>query len=116
MISRGFRLRKATDFSKTYKFGKSYNNPGFYIKTLSGQGGVSRFAVVVPKKVSKRAVDRNRARRRIYEIIRLNLPKISPGYTIIITVKSDLEATPPKSLESDLLQGLRKLQIITTSS
>ena len=36
----------------------------------------SRFAVVVSKKVLKSAVRRNRIRRRVYEIIRLELPNM----------------------------------------
>ncbi len=116
MIARGFRLRKATDFSKTYKFGKSYNHSSLYIKALPSKSPVSRFAVVVPKKVSKKAVERNRARRRIYEIIRLNLSRIDTGYTIIITAKSNLEDLNPKQLETILLTGLNSLKIVGSNN
>ncbi len=115
MIARGFRLRKATDFSKTYKFGYSYNNSSLYIKALPSKSPVSRFAVVVPKKVSKKAVERNRSRRRIYEIIRLNLIRIHPGYTIIITVKTNLEYLSPQQLETILLDGFKSLKILGKS-
>ena len=37
----------------------------------------SRFSVVVSKKVHKGAVGRNRIRRRVYEIIRQELPKVT---------------------------------------
>lgn len=113
MLSRGFRLSKATDFAKTYKFGKSYNHRALYIKALSTKAPVTRVAVVVPKKVSKRAVDRNRDRRRIYEICRTNWLQIQPGYTIIITGKKSLESITPNDLTEIIVTGLKNLSVIT---
>lgn len=46
----------------------------------------SRFAVVVSKKVLKSAVGRNRIRRRIYEIIRHELPKIDGVFDVAVMV------------------------------
>lgn len=113
MLARGFRLSKATDFTRTYKYGKSYNHSNFYIKALVVQTPSSRFAVVVPKKISKRAVDRNRTRRRIYEIIRVNYAQIKPGYTIIITAKANIASLSPKQLEGAIIGGLKKLFVIS---
>lgn len=48
----------------------------------------SRFAVVVSKKVLKSAVGRNRIRRRIYEIIRHELPRIDGVYDVVVMVFS----------------------------
>lgn len=108
MIAKDFRLKKATDFSKTYKYGKSYNHPELYIKSLKTGYKTSKFAVVIPKKVTKLAVKRNRARRRVYEILRTNQSNIISGYNIIITLKSDLSHLSPKQLTDILLQGLKK--------
>ena len=44
-----------------------------FLKTLKNNLGLSRFAVVAGKEVSKKAVVRNRLRRRISEIIRIKL-------------------------------------------
>ncbi|MDQ5943686.1 MAG: Ribonuclease protein component [Patescibacteria group bacterium] len=111
MITKELRLKKATDFSKTYKFGQSYNHPELYIKSLKTGYKTSKFAVVIPKKVAKLAVKRNRARRRVYEIIRVNQPNIAGGYNIIITLKSDLSSLTPSKLTEVLLKGLQKLGI-----
>lgn len=48
----------------------------------------SRIAVVISKKVHKSAVGRNRMRRRIYEIIRHELPQINGIYDIAVIVTS----------------------------
>ncbi|MBA3679162.1 ribonuclease P protein component [Candidatus Saccharibacteria bacterium] len=112
MIASGFRLRKATDFSRTYKYGTSYNHQSFYIKALQSKVSKTRLAVVVPKKVSKKAVVRNRARRRVYEICRLNWKQFQPGYTIIITAKTDLSEVPTQELETNIVRGLKNLKVI----
>ncbi|MDO4902561.1 MAG: ribonuclease P protein component [bacterium] len=46
----------------------------------------SRFAVVVSKKVLKSAVGRNRIRRRVYEIIRHELPEIEGVFDVAVMV------------------------------
>jgi ribonuclease P protein component len=49
----------------------------------------SRLAVVVAKKVTKRAPARNRMRRRLYEAFRLQWAMIKPGYDLVLTVFDD---------------------------
>jgi ribonuclease P protein component len=57
----------------------------------------ARVAVVVSKKVLKKAVGRNRIRRRIYEIFREELPLMKESYDIVCIVSSpearDMEFT-----------------------
>lgn len=48
--------------------------------------GESRIAVVISKKVLKSAVRRNRVRRRIYEQLRIALPRIKKTHDIVIIV------------------------------
>lgn len=48
----------------------------------------SRIAVVVSKKVHKSAVGRNRMRRRIYEIIRTELPAINGTHDMVFLIFS----------------------------
>lgn len=48
----------------------------------------SRIAVVVSKKVIKSAIGRNRIRRRMYEAIRLQIPKIQPSKDLVLIVFS----------------------------
>jgi len=65
----------------------------------------SRFAVVVSKKVLKSAVGRNRIRRRVYEIIRHELPKIDGTFDVVVmifhkSIKDRALLTPPFPLSS----------------
>ena len=47
-----------------------------------------RFAVVISKKVHKSAVGRNSMRRRLYEIIRHEQPKLNSNYDVAVIVTS----------------------------
>ena len=63
--------------------------------------GFIRIAVVVSKKIEKSAVKRNKIRRRIYEILRLNLEKIPEKTDYIFVVFSkDVEKMSFSELES----------------
>ena len=65
-----------------------------------------RVAVVVTKKVYKQAVGRNRIRRRIYEIIRQELPKTIPNHDMVFLVFSSEILTMP---HEELLNVIRQL-------
>ena len=62
--------------------------------------GFTRVAVVVSKKVSKYAVDRNRIRRRVYEVLRKNFELVPGGRDYIFVVYSkDVAVMPFSELE-----------------
>lgn len=64
-----------------------------------------RVAVVISKKVLKSAVGRNRVRRRVYEIVRQELPKLKPNSDIVLIMFSaEVFAMPHSELQ----------QIVTT--
>lgn len=64
-----------------------------------------RVAVVVSKKVYKGAVGRNRIRRRLYEIIRQELPKINTNQDIaVIVFSSEILITPHQELSASVKQ------------
>ena len=53
-------------------------------------GEVSRFAVIVPKAVNKRAVGRNRLKRLTRESVRLALGSLAPGWDGVFMVRKGL--------------------------
>ncbi len=65
-----------------------------------------RVAVVISKKVIKGAVGRNRVRRRLYEIIRHELPKIEDNRDVVLIVFSAEVLSMP---HPDLVQLVRQL-------
>lgn len=74
----------------------------------------SRFAIVVSKKVHKSAVSRNRVRRRIYEIIRLNLDNMKSPCDYIVTIfNPEVLTLEQHELEKQLLNLLAKEKLIS---
>jgi ribonuclease P protein component len=86
MKSSSYRFPKAarvhlrTDISSLFLTGKSisaYPLKGVYIRTaISGEWPI-QVAVSVPKRIFKKAVDRNRIKRQIREIVRLHHHRFS---------------------------------------
>lgn len=88
------RLKHHQDFKQVYQTGRSYSSPHLAIRTVAttAQGGDSpppptQIGIAVSKKVSKKAVVRNRIKRQIRGAIRDILPKIPLGWKIIIVVR-----------------------------
>lgn len=66
-----------------------------------------RFAVVISKKVIKGAVGRNRVRRRVYEIIRHELPRIQDNADIVLIIFSaEVRDMPAAELTQSIQQLL----------
>ncbi len=107
-------LRKKVEFSKTYRLGKSVRTPHYTIKALAVKESTIKLGIVVPKKVSKKAVVRNRARRRVREIIRKNISLAIPGFFVIVNIYTDLSSLNHSELERDIIQSLQKLKVFTT--
>lgn len=65
----------------------------------------SRFAVVVSKKVLKSAVGRNRIRRRVYEIIRQELPRFDGTFDVVVMIfHNSVREMPADELRKTLIE------------
>lgn len=72
--------------------------------------------MVVSKKVFKKAVGRNRIRRRLYEYIRSRLPRLNNTYDIVmITTSSDLLDMPQDQLTEHLDQLFHKANLLKSA-
>lgn len=72
----------------------------------------SRFAVVISKKVMKSAVRRNRIRRRVYEIIRQELPHLQAGRDVAcIIVSGEVLSLPHEALRSTITEQFRQAEL-----
>ncbi len=71
-----------------YKHGKTVRRPNVSLVFGENSRGFTRVAVVVSKKVDKRAVGRNLIRRRVYEAIRKNFDLVPKKMDYIFVVYS----------------------------
>src|SRR5664279_4276269 len=89
MLSFPFRFHGHGSLRYVYKNGQAIRSRLVTLKyCVNSHRKKSRFSVVISKKVLKSAVGRNRVRRRIYEIIRLEIPKITGVYDVALLVFS----------------------------
>jgi ribonuclease P protein component len=81
MLPKINRIKKKKDFELIFKKGASFKSPSFILKVLKTSLEYSRFGFVVSQKVSKKAVERNKIRRRLSEIVKKQ--KIKPGLDLV---------------------------------
>lgn len=80
-------LKKNSDFRRLYAKGKSAVNPYMVLYCRRNSLGVNRLGYTVSTKLGH-AVVRNRVRRRLREIYRLNSPAMKTGYDIVVVARS----------------------------
>ncbi|MBI2042504.1 MAG: ribonuclease P protein component [Candidatus Nealsonbacteria bacterium] len=107
-------LKKTKDIERVFKVGRGFKEDSFLLKAASNNLKVSRFAFVAGLKVSKKASQRNRIKRRVREIIRARLSAVSPGFDVVITAlagagSKDYQATEAAIKKLLMTSGLIKL-------
>jgi len=91
MLPKINRLKKKKDFALVFKKGEGFQNDFLFIKVAKNNLKSSRFGFITSKSFSKKAVVRNKIKRRLREIVRLNIEGIKKGIDIIFIAKSGLE-------------------------
>jgi ribonuclease P protein component len=109
MLAKPLRLRKAADITHAYKRGTYGGSAGVLsVKAAVSGRSTPRVVVVVSKKVDKRAVVRNRLRRRISGDLESHWQTVRPGYDIVVSVHSDVSTLPAEKLHEHLFQALER--------
>ncbi len=100
------RLKKNKEFKKV--FDNQYVGYGKYMVLLYKENDLKypRLGVIASKKVSKKAVERNRAKRLLREVFRLNKFLMKKGDYILIAKKNILSANY-KEIEEDFINILK---------
>ncbi|MGM0629146.1 MAG: ribonuclease P protein component [Patescibacteria group bacterium] len=90
---------------------KKYFRTSFFKAVFIKESDSPLFAVSVPRKIARRAVDRNRIRRRVFSLLENYYKEIKPGMYIIV-MASNIVNTGEDVLIKDmerLLKGINKL-------
>jgi len=108
MLKKYNRLAKTKEIDRVFKEGGSAFCKHLGVKHLRNDLGFSRFAIVVSAKVSKKAVYRNKIKRRIREIIKQELPTLKAGEDIIIITLPEIRNCSYIDIKKILTQEFRK--------
>ncbi len=112
MLAKKHRVKKDKEFRRIFQKGKSAFSGPLGIKCAPNELDFSRFGVAVSLKISKKAVKRNKLKRQIHEILRLNIKNIKDGYDCVVMTKPGILDLDYSELEKKIMEILRKLKIL----
>ena len=104
-------LKKNSDFRRLYSKGKSTVNPYMAVYCRRNGRGVNRVGYTVSTKLGH-AVVRNRVRRRLREIYRLNSPALNSGWDIVVVARMRAVGAEYKRLDAAFTDACGKLELV----
>lgn len=110
MLRKKFRIQNKERTQYVFKKGGRFRSRFFQWKFLPNRFGHLRFAILIGKNIARKAVERNKLRRRIYETIRKNWPvNAKTCYDIIVLPSAKSTTLSPTELAKDIIFSLNKL-------
>lgn len=102
MLKRNLRL-----LSPVSKKANTVSTEQFNLKFLPNELPNSRFGFIVSRKIDKRAVVRNRAKRVLRSVVEENIKNIKQGYDFLFVLKKNIIGRKRDDVEEDLLKTLK---------
>lgn len=102
MLPKENRLKKEKEFEAVFKGGRVIKGSFVFLKYLANGTDKTKIGFVVSKKVSKSAVVRNKAKRRMREIVRLRKKEVKNGLSVIIVALPPIKDAAYKEMEKDI--------------
>ena len=105
-------VKENYEFRRIYRKGKSAVSPALVMYCQRNRQGKSRLGITVSTKLGG-AVVRNRVRRQLREIYRLNKADMLPGYDVILVARVKAVRTPYRKLDSIYRHMAAELGLLT---
>ena len=87
MLSKQHRIQLTEPlFQKFQHSGKRYRSDNLMAQVLLNDNDLTKFGVIVPKKLDKRSIKRNQTRRLVFEVVRGLHSRVKPGELVLIKV------------------------------
>ena len=98
------RLKRWQDFQSIYQQGNYFVTPALILRALPDPDcRNAKFGISISRKISKKAVIRNRIKRQIRSALQILLPSLSSTWVIVLVVR-------PPALECKTEHFLRELE------
>ena len=104
-------LKKNSDFRRLYARGKSAANAYVVLYCRRNRTGENRMGYTVSTKLGH-AVVRNRVRRRLREIYRLNSPRLKSGWDIVVVARTRCVGADYHKMEAAFLRACGDLGLV----
>lgn len=111
MLNKKNRLTSRFEFNVTRKYGQYFEGTLFhiYVLTPKNYSGATKIGIVISNKFSKKAVERNKAKRIFREIIRKNLDLFGDNKWIVIHPKYECIKKEYEEINADFTKTLQKI-------
>jgi ribonuclease P protein component len=104
------RSLKKSDFEWLREEGVMYRTPLFGVLVGENTEEKNQFGIIVSRKISKKAVERNKIRRLVYEAIRLKQAVlVSKGLKIVVLANKSLLEKKYEEVEKEVEQVFKKI-------
>lgn len=110
MLSKEARIKKKKDFENV-SAGQQTSGRFLVLKFINNQLDVTRVGFVVSKKISKKAINRNKAKRRMRDICRNEIQKIKKGVDIVLFAKKNIIDAEFIDIDKDIKQLLKRANL-----
>lgn len=110
MLKKQNRITKTRDLQMVYRKGKTLHTPALVIKFLPNPESL-KVGLVVSKKISKKAVERNRIKRALREEMRLRKPNLAIGHYMLVA-KVGAAMYLSKEIRAQLSHALEKAKLL----
>lgn len=110
-MKRAVTLKENYEFRRLYQRGRSAASGTMVLYCRKNKLGRNRLGLTASTKLGH-AVVRNRCRRRLREVYRLNTPQLKQGYDMILVARSRTADAPWRELNSAFLKLCRKLELL----
>ena len=110
-MDKRYRLRSNMEFQKVYKNGKNYWNRNLILFVKKNGLAYTRVGYSITKKIGNSVV-RNKIRRQLKEVYRLNFYRIEEGYDLIFIPKKNIVDISFKEIESAMIHIMSISKVI----
>ncbi len=107
MIQKNRRLKKES-IARILRQGRNFRGQSISLRYIVDSGQFSSFAFIIPAKIAKKAVSRNKIRRMGRAIVFHLLPRMKEGYLALIFFEKGSAKMKFSELEQEIIKLLQK--------
>lgn len=102
------RFKERKSFALVLRKGRTIKGKFLILKFIENSLKKSRFGFIVSKKISKKATDRNKLKRRISEIVRIKIKEIKKPIDAVFIARKGIEKQKFQEIEKETVQLLKQ--------